>query len=203
MATYNVFLTDVFGQVQIPNHLAIRNQLKGYLDPSAFNQGFTEGAEVFWIPGDFFIADEFIQVHILPLEISAVKKMTSATTGDPLAAGHRGLTRFEPLPPATPGGAPGPETFLSEVYVDGQNTDMIAKLIYHECMHNKLRADNQMHTQGGLASAVINPTTAIARANIDTMSANLKKKRPQWPNVFPLLLSHRVRRDAGDPTWWL
>ncbi|PGK35660.1 hypothetical protein CN907_19650 [Bacillus anthracis] len=196
MSTYHVFLTDVFGLLQPSLYFNIRNILKGWFDPIAVSAGFTNGAEIFWIPADLAIEDQFLQVHLLPIELSAVAKLTSAGNFDPLASGHLGRTHWEVVN--------GVEQFLSEVYVTVQDEELISKLIFHECMHNKLRLDgNQLHPQGGLASAILSPMTNLTPQNKNMMSAGLRTPRRQWPNVVPFLVQRRIRRDAGDPLWYI
>ncbi|PEW06539.1 hypothetical protein CN440_26185 [Bacillus cereus] len=92
----------------------------------------------------------------------------------------------------------GVEQFLFEVYVTVQDEELISKLIFHECMHNKLRLNGgQLHPQGGLASAILSPMTNLTPQNKSMMSAGVTRPRKQWPDVVPFL-QRRIHRDADD-----
>jgi hypothetical protein len=66
------------------------------------------------------------------------------------------------------------------------DTDLVARLAFHEIMHNKLRLNDTMHSLpinkggGGLAKAVIANTDNLNQGNIDIMAAHLWDRHPQW-----------------------
>lgn len=71
----------------------------------------------------------------------------------------------------------------SEVYVNASRGDniLLAKLAFHEAMHNKKRwTDAQLHPTGGLAGSPITAATPLTDANIALMAAVLGRNRPQW-----------------------
>jgi hypothetical protein len=74
----------------------------------------------------------------------------------------------------------------SEVFVSIGNSDLVARMAFHEIMHNKLRLGDTMHTLpidrggGGLARAVISNTDNLTQGNIDLMAAHLWDRHPQW-----------------------
>jgi hypothetical protein len=196
MTAYPICITDVFGTIRTPTTgLEITSRLKSWFDPIAHSAHF-DRAEILWVPGDTAGFGNLVQVHLLPLELSAIAKLTHAGKFDPLASGHNGRTQWENVD--------GVEQFLSEVYVDSQDADLIAKLVFHECMHNKLRLTGpQLHPMGGLASAVLGPASRLTPQNANAMAAALGTSRTQWPNVTPFLVERRIRRDGGDPWWYL
>ncbi|PEW06540.1 hypothetical protein CN440_26190 [Bacillus cereus] len=85
MSTYHVLLTDIFSLLQSSLYLKIRNTLKGWFDRIDIFAGFNNWVEIFLIPADFAIGDQFLQVHLLPFELSAIAKITSGGNFDPLA----------------------------------------------------------------------------------------------------------------------
>ncbi len=78
----------------------------------------------------------------------------------------------------------------SEVYVRGDDPVGLAKLAFHELMHNRLKqSDDQLHPQGGLAAATITPSTQLNARNIKSMSDALKNPITQWTAGIGILNS--------------
>ncbi|HVE57851.1 MAG TPA: hypothetical protein VNB22_13550 [Pyrinomonadaceae bacterium] len=75
---------------------------------------------------------------------------------------------------------------LSEVYLRAMEGDfdysrLVAKLAFHECMHNKIDAAPgssvaDIHNGDGLAAATISNGTGLTDKNISLMAANLGRK---------------------------
>lgn len=75
---------------------------------------------------------------------------------------------------------------LSEVYLRAMEGDfaysrLVAKLAFHECMHNKIDAAPgstvlDIHNGDGLAAATISNGTDLTDANISQMASNLGRK---------------------------
>lgn len=75
---------------------------------------------------------------------------------------------------------------LSEVYLRAMEGDfaysrLVAKLAFHECMHNKIDAAAgstvaDIHTGDGLAAATISNGTDLTDKNISLMATNLNRK---------------------------
>jgi len=95
--------------------------------------------------------------------------------------------------------------FVSEVYKHGWNPDMLARIIYHELMHNKLREGNSMHRRGGLAAAEIGEDSDQRRANTRRFGSRLHVRHQQWVGGFAMVREReRVREslltlDSDDP----
>lgn len=204
MSAYSVYLTDVFGTLVTttivpPPHqkyIDIANQLKGYFDPIARGAGFSDGANILWIPAIFNVPDEIsLAVHLVPPELQMIAKLTNAPGPHEPLGHHTGRTYTQRV---------GRKSHtLSEVYSDGQHNDVIAKVVFHECMHNKLNLSNeQLHPTGGLASAHVYPSTQLTTKNRDMMIAGLRSPRPQWPDVVPALVMYLNRKISGDPLWY-
>ncbi|MFI9503318.1 hypothetical protein [Nocardia sp. NPDC052566] len=198
MATYSVFISDVFGTVRPISKLTdVVNQLKGFFDPIARAAGFADGAQVIVLAAELVVDDRFLAVHFIPDELSAIEKFANGP-GAPLLAG-RTLIRTEN----------GTVQTLSEVRGLGHNAEILAKLVFHECMHNKLSlSGDQLHPGPsfvnpllGLASPELDQTTNMTPLNQAAMVAALNIPRKQWPGVALFLAQRRIRRDSGDPFW--
>ncbi|MBX2880428.1 MAG: hypothetical protein KTR32_10875 [Granulosicoccus sp.] len=95
--------------------------------------------------------------------------------------------------------------FVSEVYRHGWAPDMLARIIYHELMHNKFREGNAMHRRGGMAAAEIGEDTEQRRANTRRLGNRLHIPRRQWTDGFALVTERKRARevllnlDSDDP----
>jgi hypothetical protein len=84
----------------------------------------------------------------------------------------------------------------SEVYFRRSPDDvaLLAKLIFHESMHNKLTMGNEMHDRsGGLAQETITGSTSLSSADITRWKRNWNNKVNQWPEGFGFIPA------PGDP----
>ena len=70
----------------------------------------------------------------------------------------------------------------SEIYTTrlGGNAAMLAKLAFHEAMHNKTHQGSGLHGGDGLAVSPVTASSTLSRANIRTMAGLLARSRPQW-----------------------
>jgi hypothetical protein len=182
-------------------YLAIQRITQGFFDRIAKRLPGGERIVVLFPPAppDNVTVQDLI-VYFTPTEFSVVARLTHETI-DPLATRHWGLTASE-----RPGITPQPGTAVkraSEVYPRMLDAEVLARLAFHECMHNKLRLGNEMHARGGLASASVGADTQLTEQNIADMAAAMKNPVPQWPEGFGILLDRRVRRDAGVDLWYL
>ena len=76
----------------------------------------------------------------------------------------------------------------SEVYVKSNGAVGLAKLAFHEFMHNRLKqSDNQLHPQGGLAGASITSSTRLNHHNKESMAAVLLDPIKQWTSGITIL----------------
>jgi hypothetical protein len=81
----------------------------------------------------------------------------------------------------------------SEVYVKSDDAVLLAKLAFHELMHNRLKlGDDQLHPQGGLAAASISPSTTLNDRNIKSMQAALNTPITQWTAGIGILNNGKV-----------
>ena len=144
------------------------------------------------------ITDRDLIVYFTPTEFSVVARLTQKIF-DPLAAQHWGFTGSEP-------GLSKPGQSLqraSEVYPRFLNAAVLGRLVFHECMHNKLQMGNEMHAQGGMAAASVGPDSKLNEANIASMAAAMHKPVRQWPEGFDKLMERKALRDAYPDSWYL
>jgi hypothetical protein len=76
----------------------------------------------------------------------------------------------------------------SEVRVTSSSAPLLARLAFHELMHNRLQAsDATLHPQGGLAAASVSDTTALSPANATAMSNVIGTPITQWTQGIAIL----------------
>ncbi|MBS1948741.1 MAG: hypothetical protein JST47_13340 [Bacteroidetes bacterium] len=130
------------------------------------------------------ITDTDLLVYVVSsYSYSLIKHFPTNPTIDPTS---NGLTAFQT----------NPKKAASEVYLDSclNDTDLLAKLIFHESMHNKLLMGNEMHDKsGGLAQETISASTQLSSADIQRWKSNWNKKVNQWPEGFGFIPA------PGDP----
>lgn len=186
MAIYRVFLFDPY-KVLLPDNVwnSIKIQLNLLFDPvigsAPFPSAF-EGAVVTYGNGVVAPAPNELLVYVLPPGRSVVPLSPGGTPNtDPTADGY---TNFR-------AGA-------SELYAGKLSSPILmAKLAFHECMHNKLRLgqttpngpDALHNSQDGLGAAVIKADTPLTTRNIRTMAAALNTAVPQWTAGIQTILT--------------
>lgn len=132
-------------------------------------------ADFFWEPG--YVSDEDVVVYLLGKESSSIVKSKGGTSKH-----------------ANPSGATfqSSDGMISEVYLkkmDGAMdfSTLVANIIFHEIMHNKLDAAKNsgiadIHVSGvdGLAKPIIDRSTMLTDKNISLMAPALSRKIPQY-----------------------
>lgn len=206
---YNVYLFSGLGITSPMNRptmsaqqiLDITRTLQGYFDKvvRAHDALRLPGAQVFgsasvqWLASYPTVLPHELLIYLLPTGATVVSK-GKVEAGKP-PAGHDGLTN-----PNLTGGTG------SEVYFHFNDATLIANLMFHEAMHNKLALGNAgLHPRGGLAdgpqggTGPITPTTPLTNRNIDDMARALGTSRPQWTAGIQLLVNEAMRPDS-DPS---
>jgi hypothetical protein len=88
----------------------------------------------------------------------------------------------------------------SEVYLHDWTPAVIANLVFHEAMHNKLRLDNSgLHSRGDMAASSVGPETILSARNTNDMAAALDRHSPQWVDGIKLLVNEAMKPDS-DPS---
>lgn len=89
------------------------------------------------------------------------------------APGPDGLTGWK---------TPSKET-ASEVYVNSKSPNEVARLVFHEALHNTLHlSDSALHPQGGLAGSPVGQTQT--KNDVALMKRGMQHTYPQWIGGF-------------------
>lgn len=90
------------------------------------------------------------------------------------------------------------------MYAHFADTTLLANLMFHEAMPNKLALGNlALHPRGGLDNGIpggmaIEATTPLTPNNIREMASALDANRPQWTAGIQMLVAESSRPDS-DP----
>jgi len=175
--TYRTFMVDPLGA--LPPGLAnqIQSQLAGLFSPIVGSNNFFENNWVYFSPSEAKPVAHELLVYFMPSGVSVVKHVPNTTRPPDMSAD--GNTAYG--------------SGASEVYVKTTDAALLAKLAFHELMHNRLRQDNnQLHPQGGLAAASITPSSQLNDRNIRSMAAVLRNPIAQWTQGIGILNTGKV-----------
>lgn len=191
-----VFLVDPLVCIaKLQLYMDIQRQLQGYFDRVGKAMHPPQKITVGWIPATPTVTPQDLLVYFTSTDYSVVSRL-AGNKFDPLAVSHWGFTDFRMKN--------GVVTIAgSEVYTKSLQSDVLAKLAFHELMHNKLTLGNEMHSHGGLAQATVGPQTDITQRNIAEMAAAMPNAVPQWTDGVAMMVAARLRREAHDPLWYL
>jgi hypothetical protein len=173
--------------------LDVNRILQGYFDKVVRAHDAIRGkpkfgsARVQWLAFTPTVQPHELLVYLLPLGSTMVKARSIGVGSPP--PGHDGFTALYA------GGA----SAGSEVYDRFSNdAALIANLMFHEFMHNKLNLGDALHTRNGLAAATVSPSSQLTTENINDMAAALDTKRPQWVEGLALISARSAMPDS-DP----
>ena len=207
LVAYNIYIFNASGISSAANRTVlsgtqmsdIARTLQGYFDKvvTAHDALGLRGAAKYgnsavqWLAGFPTVAPHELLIYFMPFG-TTIATNGKVEMGKP-PAGHDGLTN-----PNLRGGT------ASEVYAHFADTTLLANLMFHEAMHNKLALGNlALHTHGGLANGIpggtaIEPTTPLTPSNIREMASALDANRPQWTAGIQMLVAESSRSD-NDP----
>jgi hypothetical protein len=182
MAIYNVWLVRL--RSNLSNSVAVATRDAGQAISFGIQNGFIpivqkakpafDGVNVQWIdcPITQMIQPYELLVYFVPTPMDTVLRSIQSVFG---ANDLGGTTVFF-----------SNGQHASEVFTNVGDSDLVARMAFHEIMHNKLRLDDSMHSLpinkggGGLAQASITTNDNLAPGNIDLMAAHLWDRHPQW-----------------------
>jgi hypothetical protein len=174
MAKYNIFMVKL-GNPQIGIEGQFSTTLKGFFDQvirsnAALNRRFGEGADVQWMARCPETAPHELLVYVVSSGMDSIVNSLPGLSGQPANLGDDGLTAWTNTLTA------------SEIYVSrfGGDASMLAKLAFHEAMHNKTHQGSGLHNGGGLAASPLLAGSQLTRANIQIMAGALGRARAQW-----------------------
>jgi len=180
---YRTFMVDPLGALKGNLANGIQSQLALLFSPVISN--FYEGNWVYFTADQASPMNNELLVYFMPSGQSIVQMLpglsqTADFTSDGWTAWVGSLV-------------------ASEVYVSQSDPVLLAKLAFHELMHNRFLQGNSMHSQqDGLGATSIGPSTPLTPTNIRTMAAVIQNPSQQWGAGFlfsaveKLILSHRT-----------
>ena len=85
------------------------------------------------------------------------------------------------------GGSGGILKYCSEIHVGPAakaSARALAKLTFHEFMHNKLKIGDALHSHGGLAGASVDENTQLTTQNAKEFGQALTRQHVQWMDGY-------------------
>src|SRR5262245_16639404 len=176
-------------------YIAVIRNLHGYFDRVGQAMTPKETFEEVFIPATPQPTPQDLLVYFTSTEYSVVSRF-AGTKFDPLATGHWGYTKFKPGKV---------REAASEVYVHLLDADVLAKLAFHELMHNKLGLagdddsvkdpKKNLHAgRNGLALRDLGPETNLTKENVTEMARAMRDPVLQWTDGVGLMLAARQLR---------
>lgn len=192
---YNIYIIDPLKEVT--EFMAVAKLLSDWFDPIVKTAQGTKYDYSFVQFPQYVVSPQphELIIYVCAYEHSVLQHMPGAnskTFPNPATSSHKGVT------------VNGQPT-ASEIYVKNSNADLIAALIFHEAMHNKLQmTDAQLHNgfsgcslSCGMIRAPASPSSAESKA----MSAALNNSVPQWADGQEYLRYAASQRTKGDFEW--
>jgi hypothetical protein len=195
----SVFLVDplvAIGSVKL--YLEINRLLQGHFDKVSARMKPPSRIVVAFIPAVPSPTPFDLLIYFVPTEISIVSQFAGRSR-NPLLDDGDGFTSIKT---ATANGVTTASA-ASEVYTKTLSAKVLAALAFHEGMHNRLAVGQALHGKNGMAQATVDDSTIVTDENANDMAAAFRTRVTQWPDGVAPLAARRVRRDNGDPLWYL
>jgi hypothetical protein len=172
--TYRTFIADPLGALSQELARSLQLQLANLF--SACTSGYFDNNWVYFAGTTVKPVRHELLVYFMPANVSVIKNVPNMS-GSPNLSAH---------------GATAPRSGASEVYVKSSDPIFLAKLAFHELMHNRLKlGDAELHSQWGLASGNISSNTPLTVANIEAMAGVIKDPIAQWTEGIDILTRGR------------
>lgn len=174
MAKYKIHMVKL-GRAQVGNESATGTALKGYFDRviqsnARLQRSYAGGAEVTWTTSCPTVAPHEVLIYVVVSALDSIVVSLPGLTSTQARTNSDGLTVWT-------GTLTAAEVYTSRF---GTNPAMLAKLAFHEAMHNKTHRGSNLHSGGGLAVSPITSRSTLTTANIRLMQGVLGTSRPQW-----------------------
>jgi hypothetical protein len=174
MAKYKIHMVKL-GRARVGDESATGTALKGYFDrviqsSATLRRSYAGGAEVTWTTSCPAVRPHELLIYVVVSALDSIVVSLPGLTNTQTRINSDGLTVWTGTLTA------------AEVYTTrfGTNSAMLAKLAFHEAMHNKTHRGSSLHSGGGLAASPISQRSALTTANIRLMGRVLGTSRPQW-----------------------
>ena len=195
----SVFLVDplvAIGSVKL--YTDIIRTLQGHFDKVSARLRPPSRIVVAFIPAVPSPTPFDLLIYFVPTEVSIVS-LFAGRSRNPLLDDGDGFTSIKTV---TANGVTTASA-ASEVYTKTLDPKILAALAFHEGMHNRLAIGQSLHTRGGMAQATVGDATIVTDENATQMAAAFGTRVTQWPDGVSPLVNKRIRRDNGDPLWYL
>ncbi len=169
MATLNVYLADLPGNVRLPAPL--RRTVQAFFDQAVGYSSSFSNVSVQWTSKVPPMAPYDLLVYFVDDRGQSVVRDLTSDLGD-------GGTTYVG------------DRVASEVYLGGHgftpSAEGLGKLAIHELMHNVTKMGESMHKAPGLALGKkgITAETTATKADKELVGKHLKKRRTQWKDGF-------------------
>jgi hypothetical protein len=171
---YRTFIADPLGALSKELARSLQLQLANLFSPCTSD--YFESNRVYFASTTAKPVGHELLVYFMPANVSVIKNVPNMNGSPNLSAD----------------GATAPKSGASEVYVKSSDPIFLAKLAFHELMHNRLKlGDAELHPQGGLAAASISSSTPLTTANIEAMARVISDPIAQWTEGIDILTSGR------------
>ena len=168
---YKTWMVDPLGALTPALAAAIKSQLEGLFKTIIDKDKFFTSNSVSFSAGSAAPTAHELLVYFMPSGKSVIKNVPGAKAPDLDAGGNTVYAA----------GA-------SEVYARGDDAAGLARLAFHELMHNRLKQDDgTLHPQEGLGGKIISTGTQLNEKNISSMSKVLQEPITQWTAGIAIL----------------
>lgn len=174
MAKYKIYLVKL-GGATVGNEARAGAELKSLFDQvidtsETLGRRFSDGAEVLWSSTCPDVAGHELLIYVVPSSDDSIVKDMPALRGRAAPSGSdAGFTAWAE-------GLTASEIFPAR----GTAPAMVAKLAFHEAMHNKMHSGSDLHGQNGLAVSPLDPSSTLSADNKRRMARVLGTNRRQW-----------------------
>jgi hypothetical protein len=190
----HIYLVDPFGLVG--PKLLVNTILQGYFNQVTAAGGNNHSVVVAWPGGVPVVTPVDVLVYYLDFGHSLAKAKASTENVKAFTLPFLDGNGTTILPPVTT---------MSEVYSNIADATTLANVTFHECMHNKLRQNNTMHSNDGLRKGEpqggVGPQDTLSPTNAIDMARVIARANPQFVAGFGIIMSAIASKSAGDPIW--
>ena len=194
MSYYGFYIIDPLGLIKWGDTSTVAMKVSEWMDPIVKQAGF-EFPLVCYPQYIVTPQPHEIIIYVCSYEHSVVQLAPGGKgqIPNPMSSPHKGITLLGP--PAA-----------SEVYVKESSPIVLASVIFHEAMHNKLQRNNSMHNNFSnpvLSAAMMNITSDIAPTAEESqaMASALAKPVNQWADGQQILWDAAANRKNNDVVW--
>ncbi|GJE60228.1 hypothetical protein [Methylobacterium trifolii] len=173
MAFHRTYIADLLGAMDKDLALGVQSELATLIGPCVSD--LYEGNWVYFADATTKAGAHECLVYFMPPGRSIVLQSPKLPKGDFELGGDQG-------------GNTNPNSGACEVYVKWKDAKTLARLAFHELLHNRLKLGNTLHKEDGLRTGgVITSATKLTDGNKRDMAKGIKQPVPQWSDGIILM----------------